>query len=188
MRILLLAAILAAPLSAQTTDPVERLATALSLDPDQADLAAEVFDARDPASVWTLASELVPTLDADQRAALFARPERAERPVARGQGRRGAGARGDRDGARGGRDRDPARAAVMRAARNAALGLDEAGAARLNAALDGLDRRAMMEAFRDGTVPDAVAAVLTPDQVETYRAQTALAGHLRRAGRAQRGQ
>ena len=179
MRALLVAALLAGPALAQTGDPVERLADALALSADQADLVAEIFSPDDPASTWTLAAELVPTLDAGQREALFARPQRPD--GARGQraGRRG-GARG---AGRGDRQRDPARVAVMRAARDAALGLTEDESARLDAIVEGLDRRAAMRALMQGEVPAEIAAVLSDDQVETYRAQVALQRHLRRGRR-----
>lgn len=183
MRTALLAALLSVAASAQPADPVEALADALALSEDQADLVAEVFDTRDPASLWTLAAELVPTLDADQREALFAQPAR---PDGAQQGAR-AGQRGPRGGARGDRPRDPARGAVARAARNAALGLSDAQAADLDATLDGMDRGDAFRALRDGEVPDAITAVLTEEQVDLYRAQLALQRHLRRAMRGSRG-
>ncbi|WP_412069326.1 hypothetical protein [Rubrivirga sp. IMCC43871] len=177
MRALALALLLAAPLDAQPGDPVERLATALTLSADQADLVAEVFDPADPASTWTLAAELVPTLSAEQRAALMARPERRERPAGAGAGGRPRGPRG-----RGDRTPDPARAAVMRAARDAALGLDADASARLDAVLADLDRRETMQALREGDLPDPIAAVLTDAQGELYLAHLALSRRLR-AGR-----
>jgi len=186
MRLFLLAAlVVAAPLAAQPADPVERLTEVLSLTPDQADLTAEVLDPDDPSSTWTLAAELVPMLSADQRAALFAQPERPE-----GAGRQGAD-RGDRGAGRQGGGRraaDPARAAVMRAARDAALGLDATQSAALDAALEGSDRRAMMQSLRDGQLPAEVDAVLTDAQGELYLAQVALQRYVQRgrgAGRRQ---
>ena len=180
MRTLLLTMLLAAPALAQSD--VDALADALSLTDDQADLVAEVYDARDPGSVWTLAAELSPTLSDAQRDALFARPERPEGGTRRGgRGMRGEGMRGR--GQRGDRERDPAQAAARRAARDAALGLDAQASADLDAALDELDRRALMQALRDGDLPEAIADVLTDEQAELYRTQMALAGHLRRAAR-----
>ena len=114
MRALALAVLLASPLAAQPADPVEALASRLSLTDDQADLVAEILNPDDPGSAWTLAAELLPTLDADQRAALFERPERTER-LERGA-RRGCGegrARGRRGEGRG--ERDPARVAIVTA-------------------------------------------------------------------------
>ncbi len=191
--LLVLAVLLARPAAAQPGDPVEQLAQALALTADQADLVAEVYDARDPASTWTLAAELVPTLSADQRQALLARPERpaddraqndrAQNDRARGDRARGDRARGDR--ARGGQSRrargprDPAQQAVLRAARDAALGLDADHSARLDAALDGLDRRERMQALRDGEMPPAVADVLTAEQAELWQAQRMLQRRLR---------
>lgn len=177
MRAFLLAVLFTTAAVAQPSDPVEALAAALSLDTDQADLVAEVYVSRDPASVWTLAAELVPTLDADQRAALFARPERPDGAGRQG-GRQGRGGQG-----RGRRAPDEAQRAVVRAARDAALGLDAATSARLDAVVADPDRRETLRALREGTVPEAIAAVLTPEQAELYRAQLALGMHLRRAGR-----
>ena len=162
---------------AAQTDPVEHLADALALSADQADLVAEVYDARDLASVWTLTAELAPTLSDGQREALFARPERPE------GGRRGARGEGRRGGMRGGErpERDPAQVAVERAARDAALGLDAGQSAALDEALDGLRGQRGLRAMRDGSVPEAVAAVLTPDQVDLYRTHAALRMRLRLA-------
>lgn len=172
-RVAALAAALAAAPAAQT-DPVEYLADVLSLSADQADLVAEVYDARDPASTWTLAAELVPGLSDAQREALFARPERPEggRRGERGQGRRG-GTRGDRP------RRDPTQVAVQRGARDAALGLDVEQSAALDEALEGLRGQRGLRTVRDGSVPEAVAAVLTPAQADLYRAHAALRMRLR---------
>lgn len=180
MRVLLLALFLVSPLAAQTVGPIEALTSTLSLTADQADLAAEIFNTDDPSSMWTLAVELLPTLDASQREALFAQPER---PEGARQGRRGEGQGGRGQGRR---ERDPVREATMKAARDAALGLTEAGSADLDAALASLDRREAAQSLRDGVVPPAIDDVLTADQIETYRAQMALQGHLRRAMRGSR--
>ncbi|MEM1115388.1 MAG: hypothetical protein AAF845_19525 [Bacteroidota bacterium] len=175
----LAAALVAAPAFAQA-DPVEHLAGVLALTDDQADLVAEVYDDRDPSSTWTLAAELVPTLTDVQREALFARPERPEGARRGGQGRRGN--RAARGGARA--ERDPAQVAVQRAARNAALGLDDAQSADLDEALESLRGMRGLRAMRDGTVPEEVSAVLTEDQIDLWRAHTALRMRLRLAGRA----
>ena len=183
MRLVLvaLAVLLALPARAQTADPVERLADALSLTADQADLVAEVYNQGDPASVWTLTSELLPTLTADQRQALMARPvrpaggDRAQRQ--RGQGRRGQGGRGGAP-----RERDPAREAVLRAARDAALGLDADQSEQLDEALERMSRREMMRSLRDGEMPDAVSNLLTADQIEMWQAQMMLQRRLRMRG------
>lgn len=171
MRALLLAVLVAAvPSSAQTADPVERLAQALSLTADQADLVAEVYDPADPSSTWTLAAELLPTLSADQREALMTWPERTDDARRQRQG----GRRG-----RGTRQPNTAREAVMRAARDAALGLDDGQSARLDAAIEGMDRRDMAESLRNGEMPAAVGEVLTADQAELWRAQMTLQRRLR---------
>lgn len=181
MRTVLLVALVAVPVAvfAQASDPVERLAVVLSLTTDQADLAAEVYDVRSPSSVWTLAAELVPTLEDRQRAALMARPERAERPG------RGVGAgRPGRDGQPPRRrEPDPAQQAVTRAARDAALRLDARQSSELDAALEALSPRDRMQAMRDGDLPASVADVLTAEQADLYRAQLALQRLLRRGGR-----
>ena len=179
MRVLLLALFLASPLAAQT-GPIEALTSTLNLTADQADLAAEIYSSDDPSSVWTLAVELLPTLDASQQETLFARPERPE-GARRGRRGQGQGRRGQ-----GRRERDPVREATMKAARDAALGLTEATSADLDAALASLDRREAARSLRDGVVPRAIEDVLTADQIETYRAQMALQGHLRRAMRGSR--
>ncbi|MEM0963165.1 MAG: hypothetical protein AAGK21_11595 [Bacteroidota bacterium] len=175
----LLAIVLSMPTAAQV-DPVEHLATVLSLDDDQADLVAEVYVPGDPASVWTLAAELMPTLDVTQRDALLAPPERPERGQQGARGRRGA-----RGGQQAGNrpERDPARAAVARASRDAALGLNEQESADLDTAIQGLGRRELMRSLREGTIPESVASLLSEEQVDLYRAQIALQRHLRRASR-----
>ena len=181
MRVFLLAAlavVLTLPASAQSVDPVERLTEALSLSADQADLVAEVYDERDPASTWTLAAELLPTLSDAQRQALMERPRGAE-GGAQGQG--GQGRRGSRG--QGTRPRDPARQAVMQAARDAALGLDADQSARLDAALESIDRRAMAESLRDGVMPEALRDVLTAEQADLWQAQMMLQRRLRARGR-----
>ena len=164
---------IAAPLAAQA-DPVQALADRLSLTADQADLVAEVYDARDPASLWTLAAELVPTLSLAQRDALMApaaRPDGDRPPEARGR----RGPRGER------RPRDPAQEAVLRAARDAALGLSRDQSARVDAALGALDRTARMQLVRQGQVPDALAEILTDDQIHLWQAHLALQRRLRRS-------
>ena len=178
-----LALLLALSASAAAAQPaVERLTDALALTDDQADLAAEIYDARSPGSVWTLAAELVPTLSESQRAALYARPDRPERAA----GDRAA--RGARRGARPVRERDPAREAAQRAARDAALGLSPEASAQLDAALADLRGPEGRRALRDGGLPASVTDLLTPEQAETVRAQRALQRHLRggRRGRGQR--
>jgi hypothetical protein len=182
MRVLLFAALLVTPLAAQTADPVEALTTQLRLTDDQADLVAEVFSLEDPGSAWTLAAELLPVLDATQRAALFERPEQVDRPERAARGNRGA--RGQR-GPRGG-EPDPARTAIAKAARDAALGLTPSRSADLDATLEGLDRRERMDAFRNGTLPTSIEQLLTSDQIDVYRAQAAIQMHVRRAMRANR--
>ena len=179
MRLVALALILAAPLAAQT-NPVDALTEALSLSPAQAHLAGEMYDANLPGSAWTLAAALTPTLSETQRDALLARPDRGARQGRRGD-RGGRGQRGARS-ERGDRPADPSQQAAVRAARDAALGLDADGSARLDAALDGLGRREMMRAVRDGDLPDAVIGVLSDVQAETFRAHLALNRLLRRGG------
>ncbi|MGB3543248.1 hypothetical protein [Rubrivirga sp.] len=183
MRTLLLAALLASPLAAQSADPVEALSSRLALTDDQADLVAEIYSPDDPGSVWTLAVELLPTLDTGQRTALFERPEATARPE-RGARRGARGARGQRGEGR--RGRDPARAAIVKAARDAALGLSPSTSADLDAALEGLSRRERAEAFRDGALPTSVEQLLTTPQIEVYRAQAAIQMQLRRAMRESR--
>lgn len=176
MRAYLLAVVLAVPLAAQPSDPVEALASRLGLTDDQADLVAEILTPDDPGSVWTLAAELLPTLSADQREALFARPERPSVEASR-RGRRGDRRRGQRD---------PSRAAIVRAARDAALGLDASTSADLDDVLEGMGRRERMRAVRGGEIPTGVEQLLTTAQIGVYRAHGALQRHVRRALRTSR--
>ena len=167
---------------AQAGDPVEALARALQLDDDQADLVAELLDPSDPGASWTLAAELLPTLTGPQREILFAPPG------SRGAGgeRSGAGRRERRDRARrADRQPDPARQAVQRAARHAALGLTDAQAEQIDA-LEARPRKAgaaLQDPEARAQAQAELEAVLTAEQREVVRARQAIQRALRRAMR-----
>lgn len=174
----LLVALAPAALSQPGGDPVERLTQALDLNGDQADLVAELLDPEDPGSSWTLAAELLPTLTEDQRETLFALPQARQR-------RQGARFGGQRmgQGRRANRQPDPARQAVARAARNAALELtdeqielfDAYEADRREAGLTALrDEAARVEAHAQ------LASILRPEQMEIFEARQAIQRMMRR--------
>ena len=160
-------------------DPVERLVLALTLDDDQADLVAELVDPQDPGSSWTLAAELLPTLTGPQRETLLTPPQaRQGRQGARPGGRRGGQGRANRQP-------DPARQAVTRAARNAALGLTEAQAEQFDA-YEAAQREGGLERLGDEDAQAARAeleAFLSPDQIAVVDARRAIQRMMRRGGR-----
>ena len=172
-----LAPIASAQPGARGGDPVERLAQALNLDDDQADLVAELLDPQDPGSSWTLAAELLPTLTEAQRETLFT-PRQARRG---GQGARTGRRRGGQG--RANRQPDPARQAVMRAARNAALELTDDQIEQLDA-YESAQRETGGATLRD---EDARAqaradldAILTDEQMEIFEARRAIQRMMRR--------
>lgn len=162
-------------------DPVERLAQALRLDSDQADLVAELLDPEDPGSSWILAAELLPTLTDAQRETLFAPPPAREGRVG---GMRAGGQRGGQGRAR--RQPDPARQAVLRAARNAALELTEEQIDQLDA-YEAAQREDGMAGLRDEAVRSEARAqldtILTPEQMEVFEARQALQRMMRQGMR-----
>lgn len=177
-----LLALAPAALAQPDADPVERLAQALDLDDDQADLVAELLDPADPGSSWTLAAELLPTLTETQRETLFTPPQARE---GRRQGTRPGGRRGGQ-GRRADRGSDLARQAVMRAARNAALELTDAQIEQLDAY-----EAAQREAGRDALLGEEdraqaradLEAILSDDQMEIFEARQAIQRMMRRGGR-----
>jgi len=160
-------------------DPVERLAQALDLDDDQADLVAELLDPQDPGSSWMLAAELLPTLNETQRATLFTPPQAR-------QGRQGTrrGGQGRRGGAN--RQPDPLRQAIIRTARNAALELTEEQAAQFDA-YETAQRERGQQGPRDEAARAQMRAdlevFLSADQIEVLDARQAIQRMMRRGGR-----
>ncbi|MEO0559521.1 MAG: hypothetical protein AAF170_15200 [Bacteroidota bacterium] len=176
----LAALLLLAPLSVAQPggDPVERLAQALELSDDQADLVAELLDPQDPGSSWTLAAELLPTLSDDQRETLFTPPQARQR-------RQGARRGGQRmgQGRRATRQPDPARQAVTRAARNAALELTDEQVEQLDA-YEAAQREAGLAGLRDEAARAQARAdldaILSDDQMEIFEARRAIQRMMRR--------
>ena len=162
-------------------DPVERLAAVLELDDDQADLVAELLDPQDPGSSWVLAAELLPTLTEAQRETLFSPPDVA----GRGQRARQGGQRAGQGRQRAGRQPDPARQAITRAARNAALELTDEQQEQFDAYETAQRERGPQGARDEAARAQARAdleAFLSADQIDIVEARQAIQRLMRRGG------
>ena len=158
-------------------DGAERLTEALSLTAHQSELAVEILDERDAGSIWTLAAELAPTFSDAQKETLLAAPT---------GGRGGRAGQGGGQG-RGGQQRarnapDPATQAVVRAARDQALGLTPDQSSRFDA-LEASSSITGLGAGSPETLAAEMANILTPEQQELV----AIHGAISRSMRGRRG-
>ena len=197
---LLLAVLTILPLTTFAQPSAERLKQVLDLTDEQVDLVTEAIgDEAERGDLWAVAAALAPTLTDEQKAKLFARPER---PAARGKMHDRRRARGDRPGRRmedaTRAERREARHEAMMADMQAALDLTDEQVQQLEAfhAERMAEREALREELREererlreemrerradrpepGELPEEVAAVLTPEQQEVARVHRALAAH-----------
>lgn len=197
---LLFAVLAIVPLTAfaqPNPDRIDRLQQALDLTDEQVALVDEaVGDEAERGDLWAVAAALAPTLTDEQKAKLFTRPDRPERRKMRDHhaSRRERPARRVDDV-----ERREARHEARMADMQAALGLTDEQVQQLEAfhAERKAEREALREGLRDanrearrermqqlradrpgpGELPEAVAAVLTPEQQEVARVHRALAAH-----------